>query len=170
MPRRSRRSDEAITISPAAKPAPIARRSISPSSSASPTAAGVRAAGWRKTDRSTSATSSSETPSRRYAQRTEWNIRDSDATVVFSIVREVTGGTALTLAPGRAARQTVPAPVARRSCRRPALIRPRAVSNFLAEHRVCTAQRRRPAGVAGTGCGRAFVCAACWIARRSTAE
>jgi len=39
-----------------------------------------------------------ETPSRRYAQRTEWNIRDSDATVVFSILREVAGGTALTLA------------------------------------------------------------------------
>ena len=37
------------------------------------------------------------TPSRRYNQRTEWNIRDSDATVVFSILREVTGGTALTL-------------------------------------------------------------------------
>jgi len=39
-----------------------------------------------------------ETPSRRYAQRTEWNVRDSDATVVFSITREVSGGTALTLA------------------------------------------------------------------------
>jgi hypothetical protein len=39
-----------------------------------------------------------ETPSRQYSQRTEWNVRDSDATVVFSIAREVTGGTALTLA------------------------------------------------------------------------
>lgn len=39
-----------------------------------------------------------ETSSRRYAQRTEWNIRDSDATVVFSIARDVTGGTALTIA------------------------------------------------------------------------
>ena len=38
-----------------------------------------------------------ETPSRQYAERTEWNIRDSDATVVFSMNREVTGGTALTL-------------------------------------------------------------------------
>jgi predicted Rossmann-fold nucleotide-binding protein len=26
-----------------------------------------------------------ETPSRRYAQRTEWNVRDSHATVVFTI-------------------------------------------------------------------------------------
>lgn len=39
-----------------------------------------------------------ETPSRRYAQRTEWNVRDSDATVVFSIAAELTGGSALTLA------------------------------------------------------------------------
>lgn len=38
-----------------------------------------------------------ETPSHRYNQRTEWNVRDSDATVAFSIMREVTGGTALTL-------------------------------------------------------------------------
>jgi hypothetical protein len=42
-----------------------------------------------------------ETPSHRYNQRTEWNVRDSDATVVFSILREVTGGTALTLALAR---------------------------------------------------------------------
>lgn len=39
-----------------------------------------------------------ETPSRRYRQRTEWNIRDTDATVVFSTTRDVKGGTALTLA------------------------------------------------------------------------
>ncbi len=42
-----------------------------------------------------------ETPSHRYNQRTEWNVRDSDATVVFSIMRDVTGGTALTLALAR---------------------------------------------------------------------
>ncbi|MGD9634032.1 MAG: putative molybdenum carrier protein [Pirellulales bacterium] len=39
-----------------------------------------------------------ETTSPRYDQRTRWNVRDSDATVVFSIGSEVTGGTALTLA------------------------------------------------------------------------
>ena len=38
-----------------------------------------------------------ETPSRKYALRTEWNVRDSDATVVFSIAAEPTGGTKLTL-------------------------------------------------------------------------
>lgn len=43
-----------------------------------------------------------ETPSHKYAQRTEWNIRDSDATVVFSIARSPVGGTGLTL--GLAAR------------------------------------------------------------------
>ena len=39
-----------------------------------------------------------ETPSRRYAQRTEWNVRDSDATVVFSIAPKLSGGSALTFA------------------------------------------------------------------------
>jgi len=42
-----------------------------------------------------------ETPSRRYAQRTEWNVRDSDATVVFTVLPAATGGTALTLAMAR---------------------------------------------------------------------
>jgi hypothetical protein len=38
-----------------------------------------------------------ETPSRRYAQRTEWNARDSDATLVFTISPVASGGTALTI-------------------------------------------------------------------------
>jgi hypothetical protein len=38
-----------------------------------------------------------ETPSRGYAERTEWNVRDSDATVVFTIGPQVSGGTALTV-------------------------------------------------------------------------
>jgi hypothetical protein len=37
-----------------------------------------------------------ETPSSHYSQRTEWNVRDSDATVVFSIKTRLTGGTRLT--------------------------------------------------------------------------
>ena len=37
-----------------------------------------------------------ETPSRRYAQRTEWNVRDSDATVLLTMGRQLQGGTALT--------------------------------------------------------------------------
>jgi hypothetical protein len=43
----------------------------------------------------------SETPSRRYAERTEWNVRDSDGTLVFSIAQEPVGGTRLTLAVAR---------------------------------------------------------------------
>src|SRR4249919_2292872 len=33
-----------------------------------------------------------ETPSANYIQRTEWNARDSDGTVVFSIAETLTGG------------------------------------------------------------------------------
>ena len=39
-----------------------------------------------------------ETSSRLYSQRTEMNVRDADATVVFSIGPKTAGGTALTLA------------------------------------------------------------------------
>ncbi len=42
-----------------------------------------------------------ETPSRKYSQRTEWNVRDSDATVLFTIGPQVTGGTALALKAAR---------------------------------------------------------------------
>lgn len=37
-----------------------------------------------------------ETPSSGYSQRTEWNVRDSDGTIIFSIAPQLTGGTALT--------------------------------------------------------------------------
>jgi hypothetical protein len=37
-----------------------------------------------------------ETPSKHYSQRTKWNVRDSDATVVFSVKSQLTGGTRLT--------------------------------------------------------------------------
>jgi hypothetical protein len=39
----------------------------------------------------------SETPTARYIQRTEWNVRDSDATVIFSIDSVLTGGPRKTL-------------------------------------------------------------------------
>jgi hypothetical protein len=38
----------------------------------------------------------SETPLPDYAQRTEWNVRDSDGTVIFSISQVLTGGSKLT--------------------------------------------------------------------------
>lgn len=37
-----------------------------------------------------------ETPSAAYAERTEWNVRDSDATVLVTLKAELTGGTKLT--------------------------------------------------------------------------
>ncbi|MDZ4656918.1 MAG: putative molybdenum carrier protein [Bythopirellula sp.] len=42
-----------------------------------------------------------ETSSRKYDQRTRWNVRDSDATLVVSIQSQPTGGTALTLGVAR---------------------------------------------------------------------
>jgi hypothetical protein len=38
-----------------------------------------------------------ETPSAKYDERTRWNVRDSDATLVVTIKPKVTGGTGLTL-------------------------------------------------------------------------
>src|SRR5215472_1184066 len=38
-----------------------------------------------------------ETPSSSYLQRTEWNVRDSDATVLFSIESALTGGSKKTM-------------------------------------------------------------------------
>jgi hypothetical protein len=38
-----------------------------------------------------------ETPSAAYLQRTEWNVRDSDATVLFSIESTLTGGSLETM-------------------------------------------------------------------------
>lgn len=38
-----------------------------------------------------------ETPTFDYPQRTEWNIRDSDATVIFTLNAQPTGGTLLTI-------------------------------------------------------------------------
>jgi Circularly permutated YpsA SLOG family len=38
-----------------------------------------------------------ETPSSSYLQRTEWNVRDSDAIVLFSIEPEWTGGSLRTM-------------------------------------------------------------------------
>ena len=37
-----------------------------------------------------------ETPDPDYPQRTEWNVRDSDGTVIFSLAPELTGGSKLT--------------------------------------------------------------------------
>ena len=79
------------------KQVPIGLRSTLRLPTTSDTLAGAQRAGWPKTARFLRSYQLCETPSDRYAERTEWNIRDSDATVVFSISVEVHGGTALTL-------------------------------------------------------------------------
>jgi hypothetical protein len=38
-----------------------------------------------------------ETPSASYLQRTEWNVRDTDGTVVFTLSKDVTGGSLRTM-------------------------------------------------------------------------
>ncbi len=38
-----------------------------------------------------------ETPSANYLQRTEWNVRDTDGTIVFTMANEITGGSMRTL-------------------------------------------------------------------------
>lgn len=43
----------------------------------------------------------SETPDDAYVQRTEWNVRDSDGTVILSLSRTLTGGSAATVALAR---------------------------------------------------------------------
>lgn len=37
-----------------------------------------------------------ETPSEKYNQRTEWNVRDSDGTVIFTMSKDLSGGSMLT--------------------------------------------------------------------------
>src|SRR5215471_15458415 len=48
-----------------------------------------------------------ETPETNYSQRTEWNVRDSDGTVVFTIEPVVTGGTKETIALAQAQQKPV---------------------------------------------------------------
>ena len=38
-----------------------------------------------------------ETPSANYLQRTEWNVRDTDGTIVFTMAEEITGGSMRTI-------------------------------------------------------------------------
>jgi hypothetical protein len=47
--------------------------------------------------RSRQNTLSKESSSAPYLQRTEWNVRDSDATVLFSLAPELTGGSKKTV-------------------------------------------------------------------------
>ncbi len=76
----------------------------------------------------------SETPSRRYALRTEWNIRDSDATVIFSITQRPLGGTRLTIELARHLNKPM-VPLARQ--RSEVAAAAQELRELLAAHKVC---------------------------------
>src|SRR5437868_6551707 len=74
----------------------------------------------------------SETPSSDPAQRTEWNVRDSDATVIFSISPRLSGGSAKTKALARQYRKPC-LPVSRE---RDAETAKEKLAKFLAEYKI----------------------------------
>ena len=77
-----------------------------------------------------------ETPSRRYEQRTKWNVRDSDATVVMTISRQAIGGSGLTLGVARSCAKPH-LHLAKDSFRRlPLKNAAESLKDFLAEHQV----------------------------------
>ncbi len=71
--------------------------SIGPSVTISLTPAGAPKAAGQKTDRSPRTTNSAKHHPNDPAQRTEWNVRDSDGTVIFSLSPSLAGGTLHTL-------------------------------------------------------------------------
>lgn len=71
-----------------------------------------------------------ETPSPGYLQRTEWNVRDSDGTVVFTLAAEATGGSLRTI--GFAKKHGKPCLHISSACYRAPLI----LQRFAAEHRI----------------------------------
>lgn len=72
-----------------------------------------------------------ETPRADYLQRTEWNVRDSDATAVFTLGSEATGGSLKTL--GFASKHKKPCiHLSRSATQNPAL----ALQRFVTEHTV----------------------------------
>ena len=75
-----------------------------------------------------------ETPSLKYEERTRWNIRDSDATLVITIRAIPTGGTALTL--GVARQQRKPCLHIAREKISSILEAGEQISEFLTEHQV----------------------------------
>jgi hypothetical protein len=74
----------------------IARRSVGHFLARSNAAAGVQRGEEPQMGKSR-ASILTETPSANYEQRTEWNVRDTGGTAVFSIDPELTGGTKMTV-------------------------------------------------------------------------
>ena len=71
-----------------------------------------------------------ETPSASYLQRTEWNVRDSDGTIVFTFAEDITGGSLRTLA--FAKKHQKPCLHISRSIYQPEVL----IQNFIAEHSI----------------------------------
>jgi len=71
-----------------------------------------------------------ETPGRGYLQRTEWNVRDSDATIIVTLTDQLTGGSLKTA--GFAAKLRKP------YLHVSARVAPKHLARFLAEHSVRT--------------------------------
>jgi RimJ/RimL family protein N-acetyltransferase len=73
-----------------------------------------------------------ETRSADYVQRTEWNVRDSDGTVVFSIAKNLTGGSRETMELARKHRKPV-----LHLCKDGGHVSPeRQLADFIREHRI----------------------------------
>jgi Circularly permutated YpsA SLOG family len=73
-----------------------------------------------------------ETPSPDYAERTEWNVRDSDGTVIFSIAAVLTGGSKQTADLARQQRK----PCLHLARERDGAIAGRKLVEFLEEHAI----------------------------------
>ncbi len=73
-----------------------------------------------------------ESPSSNYVQRTEWNVRDSDGTVIFSIAPVLTGGSKKTLDLARKHHK----PVIHISREEGPVSPAQALKRFIAEHRI----------------------------------
>jgi hypothetical protein len=74
----------------------------------------------------------SETPSADYAQRTEWNVRDSDGTVIFSLGAVLVGGSQYTAELAAQHRK----PCLHLSCERDGETAARKLCDFLARHEI----------------------------------
>lgn len=75
-----------------------------------------------------------ETPTADFAQRTEWNVRDSDATVIFSLQPLLTGGSRLTAEFA----QQYAKPCLHLSRERDGLTAARKLAAFIRKHRIRT--------------------------------
>jgi hypothetical protein len=75
-----------------------------------------------------------ETPAAKYEERTRWNVRDSDATLVVTIRAKPTGGTALTL--GSARQQRKPCLHIARETTSTVEDGAERIAEFIAEHKI----------------------------------